>query len=58
LEKHKTIDLVLKYMGSKKKTGHIEKLLKRADKAIDEGIKKADEILDDAVEFGESRKRK
>jgi len=39
-------------MGSKKKTGHIEKFLKRADKAIDEGIKKADEILDDAVEFG------
>ena len=40
-------------MGSKKKVGHIEKLLKRADKAIDEGIKKADEILEDAVEFGE-----
>ena len=39
-------------MGTKKKTGHIEKFLKRADKAIDEGIKKADEILDDAVEFG------
>ena len=40
-------------MGSKKRVGHIEKFLKRADKAIDEGIKKADEILDDAVEFGE-----
>ena len=40
-------------MGSKKKIGHIEKFLKRADRAIDEGIKKADEILDDAVEFGE-----
>ena len=39
-------------MGSKKRVGHIEKFLKRADKAIDEGIKKADEILDDAVEFG------
>ena len=52
MEKHKTIDLVLEHMGSKKKTGHIEKFLKRADKAIDEGIKKADEILDDAVEFG------
>lgn len=39
-------------MATKKKIGHIEKFLKRADKAIDEGIKKADEILDDAVEFG------
>jgi polyhydroxyalkanoate synthesis regulator phasin len=53
LEKYKTIDLVLEIMGSKKKVGHIEKLLKKADRAIDEGIKKADEILDDAVEFGE-----
>ena len=52
MEKHKTIDLVLEHMGSKKKIGHIEKFLKRADKAIDEGVKKADEILDDAVEFG------
>ncbi len=40
-------------MRSKRRTGHIERFLKRADKAIDEGIKKADEILDDAVEFGE-----
>ena len=40
-------------MGTKKRVGHIEKFLNRADKAIDEGIKKADEILDDAVEFGE-----
>ena len=39
-------------MATRKKPGHIEKFLKRADKAIDEGIKKADEILDDAVEFG------
>ena len=39
-------------MGTKKKVGHIEKFLKRADRAIDEGVKKADEILDDAVEFG------
>jgi polyhydroxyalkanoate synthesis regulator phasin len=52
LEKHKTIGLVLKHMGTKKKKGHIEKFLKKADKAIDEGIKKADEILEDAVEFG------
>jgi polyhydroxyalkanoate synthesis regulator phasin len=52
LEKHKTIGLVLEHMGTKKKKGHIEKFLKKADKAIDEGIKKADEILEDAVEFG------
>ena len=39
-------------MGTKRKTGHIEKFLKRADKAIEEGIKKADQVLDDAVEFG------
>ena len=38
-------------MGSVKK-GHLEKFLKKADKAIQEGIKKADEVLDDAVEFG------
>ena len=52
MEKHKTIGLVLEYVGTKKKKGHIEKFLKKADKAIDEGIKKADEILEDAVEFG------
>jgi len=40
-------------MGTKQKTGHIEKFIKKAEKAIDEGIKKADGILDDAVEFGE-----
>ena len=40
-------------MATKKRIGHIERFLKRADKAIDEGIKKADEILEDAVEFGE-----
>ena len=39
-------------MGTKKKTRHIERFLKRADKAIEEGINKADEILDDAVELG------
>lgn len=38
---------------SKKKSGYIEKFLKKADKAIDEGIKRADEVLEDAVEFGE-----
>lgn len=44
-------------MATKKKNpGHIEKFLKRADKAIDnavnEGIKRADEIVADAVEYG------
>jgi polyhydroxyalkanoate synthesis regulator phasin len=38
-------------MGTAKK-GHIEKLLKNADNAIQEGIKKAEGILNDAVEFG------
>lgn len=38
-------------MGAAKK-GHIEKFLKKADKAIQEGIKKADDVLEDAVEFG------
>ncbi|QLH02665.1 hypothetical protein C5F47_03365 [Nitrosopumilus cobalaminigenes] len=40
-------------MAGKKKAGYIERFLKKADKAIDEGIKKADEALEDAVEFGE-----
>jgi len=44
-------------MGKKKRqVGHIEKFLKRANKAIDEafeqGVNHADEILADAVEFG------
>ena len=43
-------------MGTEKKKDHIEKFLKKADKAIDEGIdeglRKAARILDDAVEFG------
>jgi len=39
-------------METKKKTGFIEKFLKRADRAIDDGIKKADDILADAVEIG------
>jgi polyhydroxyalkanoate synthesis regulator phasin len=34
------------------KEGYIEKFLKKADKAIQEGVKKADIILEDAVEFG------
>ena len=36
----------------KKKTGYIERFLKKADRAIDEGIKRADEALEDAIEFG------
>ena len=39
-------------MVTKRKVGVIEKFLKKADKAIDDGIKKADQILDEAVEFG------
>lgn len=35
-----------------KKGGYIDKFLKKADKAIQEGVKKADEALDEAVEFG------
>ena len=38
-------------MGDKK-GGHIDKFLKKADKAIQEGVKKADEALEEAVEFG------
>lgn len=42
--------------SKKKKPGHIEKFIKRADKAIDDavqqGIKRADEIVEDAVAFG------
>ncbi len=40
-------------MAVPKKGGYIGKFLKRADKALQDGVKKADEILDDAVEFGE-----
>ncbi|KAF6247327.1 hypothetical protein C6990_02305 [Nitrosopumilus sp. b3] len=36
-----------------KKGGYIDKFLKKADEAIQEGIKKADEALDEAVELGE-----
>ena len=39
-------------MGKSKKGGYIEKLLKKADKALQEGVKKADEVLEDAVEIG------
>jgi polyhydroxyalkanoate synthesis regulator phasin len=35
-----------------KKAGYIEKFLKKADKALQDGVKKADEVLEDAVEFG------
>jgi len=40
-------------MATKKKGGYIDKFLKRADKAVQEGVKRADEILDDAVEIGQ-----
>ncbi len=39
-------------MGIAKKGGYIEKFLKKAVKALQEGLKKADEVLDDAVEIG------
>lgn len=43
-------------VSKKRRPGHIEKFLKRADKAIDDavkdGIKRADEIVADAAEFG------
>lgn len=35
-----------------KKGGYIDKFLKKADEAIQEGVKKADEVLEEAVEFG------
>jgi len=35
-----------------KKGGYIDKFLKKADKAIQEGVKKADLVLEEAVEFG------
>ena len=35
-----------------KKGGYIDKFLKKADKAIQEGVKKADEVLEEAVELG------
>ena len=41
-----------KNMGKAKKGGYIEKLLKKADKALQEGVKKADKVVDDAVELG------
>ena len=39
-------------MSKSKKGGYIDKFLKKADKAIQEGVKKADEALEEAVEFG------
>jgi len=39
-------------MGKVKKGGYIEKFLKKADKALQEGVKKADGVLEDAVELG------
>ena len=42
----------MKNMGTAKKGKYIEKLLKKADKALQEGVKRADEVLEDAVEIG------
>lgn len=39
-------------MVAAKREGHIEKFLKKADKAIQEGVRKADKVLDEAVELG------
>ena len=39
-------------MGSSDKSGYIESFLKKADKALQDGVKKADEALEEAVEFG------
>jgi len=39
-------------MGIAKKGSYIEKFLKKADKALQEGVKKADEVIDNAVELG------
>ncbi len=35
-----------------KKGGYIEKFLKKADNALQEGVKKADKVLDNAVDLG------
>ncbi len=37
---------------SEKKGGYIDKFLKKADNAIQEGVRKADQVLEEAVEFG------
>ncbi|WP_371503716.1 SHOCT domain-containing protein [Nitrosopumilus adriaticus] len=50
-KKSKTVPKKVKTMP--KKGGYIDKFLKKADEAIQEGIKKADEALDEAVELGE-----
>ena len=39
-------------MASDKSGGYIEKFLKKADKALQDGVKRADEVLEEAVEFG------
>ena len=39
-------------MRTGEKKGYIEKFLKKADEAIQDGIKKADEAIEEAVEFG------
>jgi len=44
--------MIQENMGTAKKEGYIEKFLKKADKALQEGVKKADATLEDAVELG------
>ncbi len=39
-------------MKTAKKGSYIEKFLKKADNALQDGVKKADEIIDGAVEIG------
>ena len=39
-------------MRAPEKKGYIEKFLKKADEAIQEGIRKADDVLEEAVELG------
>ena len=39
-------------MARSNKSGYIEKFLKTADKALQEGVKKADRVLDNAVDIG------
>ena len=42
----------MQHVMGNKKSGYIDKFLKKADKAIQEGVKKADEVLEEAVELG------
>jgi transcription initiation factor IIF auxiliary subunit len=41
-----------RYEKTRQRPGYIGKFLKRADKAIEDGIQRADDILEDAVDLG------